>query len=428
MSARRKKAALTPWQRKRRRLLSVVGLAALLFSVVMFWRIQLASEVRWQIQGLRDAGVPLDLPSLNQRHPVPAETENGATEFRAAWMNLRIPDPVLMAQLPFKPNREIAVGKAIPPEQRTAMVALVTGNESSLAHCKAGAARKTTRYIETYTPSYDRSAMNAHLPMVNDLVSLLCSDSLLKSETGDSHGALDALGTALAVARSLEGDGLYESLSTQWELEKLVLTSLVRLLSQASYRAEELMVFSAYFSPERRVAQWQRMCDTEQCLFVSRFRQGRKRGFMRSVLIAGGVGDLNLRLYFGLAGAARSGFGATSEEQRRLQAEYQRLAAEVDGGPMIYRTTAIRMPPAPWNLMVAQWEEAVFADVFLAIFGYHAREGVYPATLDELVPDFFDDGLPTRLDSTPIPYAVHSDGFRIGDDDQWLATSTPVAP
>ncbi|MCF6284976.1 MAG: hypothetical protein L3K26_07285 [Candidatus Hydrogenedentes bacterium] len=417
----------TPWAKKRRRLIVLFALLVLLLSPALVWRVRLASEVCEQLAALRAVGRPTNIDELHESMMTLAPEENAATFFREAAAAYRDVALKHWDYLPFRGKAALPVGEALPEENRVAMEALVAANATALERLHAGAKCSRSRYIDRYQSSYGFSE-RPHVRATELLTNLLCCDAALLGDSGKTGEAIASLTTALALVASLSTDGMYTSLSRQWQLETRILAALKRLMGQADYTEEQLRPFRTQLSPGERIAQWQRMCDVEQSLFLSRIGQGRSRGMVRNLLLAGGVGDLNLRAYLGLMAEVRACFGVSQSEQQILAARHAAWEARIDAHPMVYVTLTMNFgqPPAHWAYMRTRWDEALVAETAFVVAAHKAKTGEYPTVLGAPTPTLSDGSL--------LNYEQIDGGFRLwrqseGQEpvDCWVVVPTPTA-
>jgi len=418
-STRPRRRARTPWARKRRRLLFVVGALFLLAVPPLAWRLSLAGEVRAALAMIEAEGRPTSLADLyGARDPLTPE-ENGATLYREASGAFRDASEELRESLPFRGAVKLPPGESLSPESLAAMEALVSINGPALALLREAAGKPACRHIETYELREERRDLS-HLDASDSLSTLLSCDAVLRAEGGDLAGAWGALSAALALARSLEDDGLYGSLLSQWRVESRILEALQHIAGAGKPPGEILDPIRFQINTARRIEAWRRMCDVEQALFLARLSAGRRRGVIRSlIVVAGGVGDLNLRAYLAVTADSRAAFGLPLTEQQPMMDRLEALRARAERRPILYVTLHLYRPLlfyGSWSYMRAMWDEAAVAETALAALAFRGEHGTYPETLSELEPDWLAAVPETLSGNSPLHYRREGHGFQIGRD------------
>lgn len=409
-TARTRRSGSTPWKRKRSRAIWMLCGLLLLFLPALVWRVRLASEVQDILDTYRELGRPLSLDDLPGSPIDPAD--NAATGYREAAAAYRTVSAVEHEALPFLSSQMLPVGQPLPADMRRAMASLVEHNQDALKSLYAAAALPMCQFVVHYEPVAGKIDLS-HRAACLTLSNLLCYDALLHADRGDVAAANRSLVAALAVAQSLENDGLFDSLRLQWQLEERILASLQWVAGAVVIEKEVLAKFREQFSPRHRAALWQRCCDVEQCLFLARIGRGSKGGMVRNILISAGLGHLNLRGYLSLMAGTRDGFGMTLAEQRPLMDRRVAVLAGLDRHPMLYMTLSFNLPPADWTYMRAMWDEAKVAEVGLAILAFRNKQGGYPESLGELVPGCLEV-VPLELTEGRTLHYEHLDrGFRL---------------
>lgn len=373
----RKPGVSPPWARKRKRVFMMFLVLLVLLSPALIWRLRLAREVNQLVATHHDQGRPLNSEELHGgADPISAE-ENGARDILAAVKGFQPFSQQQMAQLPFLPGQQPPVADGFADDQREAMASLVAANLDVLEHLHAGAEKPYIRYPEDYLVS-DGVAPTPHVATLSALVVLLCSDAVLAAESEDTASAWRALHTALAVIRSLGSDESLDSLYRQWTLETPLLHAVQRALGETPPGTEALTDFATYFTRERRTAQWQRACDVELSVFIARMRHGEQRGLFQGLLLAAGVGDLNLKVAFALYEPMRAGYGLSWMAQIPYEKAYREVHADIRDHSLLYATVRRRHQPAYWDVMRQTWNEVVLAELAFAVEAYRARHGDYP--------------------------------------------------
>ncbi len=373
----RKPGVSPPWARKRKRVFIMFLVLVVLLSPALIWRLRLAREVNQLVATHRDQGRPLNSEELHGGADALSGEENGAGDILAAVNGFQLFSQQQMAQLPFLPGQQRPLADSFADDQLDAMAALVAANLDVLEHLHAGAEKPYIRYPEDYLVS-DGMGPTPHVGTLSALVVLLCSDAVLEAESEDTASAWRALHTALAVIRSLGSDESLDSLYRQWTLETPLLHAVQRVLGETPPGTEALTDFATYFTRERRTAQWQRACDVELSVFIARMRQGEHRGLFQGLLLAAGVGDLNLKAAFALHEPMGAGYGLSRMEQMPYEKAYHELQADIREHSLLYATVQRRHQPADWEVMRQAWAEIVLAEVAFAVEAYRMAHGSYP--------------------------------------------------
>ena len=373
----RKPRVSTPWARKRNRVFVIFLVLVVLLSPALIWRLRLAREVNQLVATHREQARPLSIEELHGGADATAAEENGAGDILAAANAFQPFSQPQMERLPFLPGQQRPVADGFSDDQREAMAALVAANLDVLVRLQASAEKPYIRYPEEYLVSGNRGP-TPHVATMNALVVLLCSDAVLAAESEDTASAWRALHTALVVIRSLGSDESLDSLYRQWTLETQLLYAVQWVLGETPPGPEALTDFAAYFTRERRTAQWRRACDVELSVFIARMGQGENRELFRGLLLAAGVGDLNLKAAFALYEPMRAGFGLRPLEQLPYEKAYHQVQADIRDHGLLYATVQRRHQPAYWDVMRDTWDEVVLAEVALVVEAYRVAHGTYP--------------------------------------------------
>ncbi len=398
----------TPWARKRKRVFVVFLVFAVVLSPAVVWRLRLANEVHQLVAEHRERGLPLRVEVLHEGGDLFADSENGAQDLRTAARIFQGFSQQQKELLPFQPGRKPHAEIEFSDEQWGVITAVVAANREVLERLYAGAEKSYIRYPQEYL-SDDAMAAEPDADTLSAFAVLLCCDAVLAADAKDSASAWRALRAALAVIRSLGANGLLDTLYRQWELESGMLYALQWVLGETPADAVLLSDFAAYFTREQRVAQWQRACDVELSDFVTRLSGDQHRSLFQSLLIAAGVGDLNLKVAFSLYEPMRSGFGLPPEEQRAYETAYFEAQQELKGHGLLYATVRRHHEPPYWDVMRAACDEVVVAEHAFSIENYRITHGVYPES------DGLEGALGERMlsEGVTLEYEGGAMGYRL---------------
>lgn len=390
----------TPWARRRRRLITIALLILCLLAPGILWRARLAGEVRGQLAAYTARGLPVTLAALNQRLPDPPAEENAAVLYLDAYRTFRPPDDsvALRAETPSLENVE-------------AMAHLVATNGEALALLYRAAALEEARYIGTYNPGPLTDV--DHLQPLKTMSLLLRSQVVTATERGMPDEVSAGLRVMVALAHSLAHDGLYVSLLYQWELERQIQDTLQWVLPRVAMDVSELIDLERFFAAKRRDDAIRHMLETEQCLFVARIREGTRRNGIRTLLMASGVGDLNLRASLSLGDIALTWPTVPYAERMEVETRYAtKFRAEVDRR-ILLATLRGNGLPASWTFFRDQLDEARVAHIGLAVYRYRRVHGVYPETLAALVPDYLAASDLVLTTGKPAEWVVTEGGVEV---------------
>lgn len=368
----------TPWGRKRKRAFISFVVLVLLLSPALVWRLRLSGEVRQLVTTQREQG---RLLTIEEGHGGPEAflaEENGAGDIQEAVSGFQPFSQQHLERLPFLSGQQPPAADGFSEEQWEAMEGLVSANVDVVKRLLVAAEKPSIHYPEDYLARSDVGPTD-HVATLNALVVLLCCDALLAAESRDTASAWRSLHAALVVIRSLGSDESLDSLYRQWTLETQLLYTLQWVLGKSAPEGDALNAFEAWFTPERRTAQWQRACDVELSVFIARMGRSENRGLFRGLLLAAGVGDLNLKAAFALHEPMRSGFGLRPAEQLPHEKAYRQVHTDIQAHGLLYATVQRRHRPAHWDVMRQAWAEIVLAEVALAVEAYRVEHGDYPA-------------------------------------------------
>lgn len=381
-SGGRRPRARSPWAKKRRRLVVSLLVVGALLLPALIWRIAVSREARTLLAAREAAGQPLTMAQLNERFPVPTEGENGAELYREALKTYRDLPPDKLDLLLWMGKSRPVPGEALDPVVREATQEWLGSNADTLEKVKAAAERKQSRYVTPYQPAgYNELSVLDRLDVLADLT---CAAAVLLADSGDGAATSAALECALAVARSPEQDGLYNTLVRQWEMESQFLDALQYCLSRVDIAEPVLVAIEAQFGAGRRLDQIRQMVVVEQCLFLGRIREGRRRGMPRNILIATGVGDLNIGAHTRLMGEILDWTNAPVADratiERRFDAEVKKLSKRA----MLFLTVNVSRPPGYWGFYRKSLDQAALARSAMAVRRYYLVHGGYPDSLEAL--------------------------------------------
>lgn len=396
----------SPWARKRRRLLTVLAVLSALLIPALVWRAGVSRETRALLQAQEAAGRPVTLAQLNAQYLPPGATENAALLYKEALALYRdVPSDRLNA-LPYvgmeMPEPEVELG----PAMREATAAWLALNEGTLEKMRAASALKSSRYLSLYAPAgYNDLSTIGQLPILADLA---CAAAVYHADQNDSGRTDAALIDALALARSVGGDGLFFTLRQQWEMEEQVLGALQFAWSRIDVLEGTLNAFAAYFTPERRRDQIAHMATVEQCLFLARIREGHRRGMPRNILIATGVGDMNAQVHMQLMGAILEWADAPLALQPAIEERFRAGMEAAEKRALLFLTVKVSRPPGYWDYYRKALDQAALARVGLALYRYRGSHGRFPETLGELAPEIAQSSLVFPSNGQPIRYTKDS--------------------
>ncbi len=378
--ARRK--ARSPWAKKRRRLIVILLVVAAVLLPALIWRIGISREARMLLAAREAAGQPLTMAQLNTRFPVPTEGENGADLYREALAYYQDVTPAKLDLLLWMGKVRPVPGEALDPVVRDATSEWIGANAGTLEKLKVAAGRKQCRYVAPYHPAgYNELSVLDRLDVLADLT---CAAAVLFADSDDGAATSDALESALALARSPGQDGLYITLTRQWALEDQFLEALQYCLSRTEVAESVLQSVETHFGAGRRLDQIRHMLVVEQCLFLGRIREGRRRGMPRNILIATGVGDLNIGAHTRLMGEILDWTNAPVADrpaiERRFDAEMKKLSKRA----MLFLTVNVSRPPGYWGFYRKSLDQAALARAAMAVRRYSLAHGRYPDSLEAL--------------------------------------------
>lgn len=378
--ARRK--ARSPWAKKRRRLIVILLVVGALLLPALIWRIGVSREARMLLAAREAAGQPVTMAQLNERFPAPTEGENGADLYREALINYRDLPPDKLDLLLWMGRRRPVPGEALDPAVREATLEWLAANADTLEKVKGAAEYKQSRFVTHYQPAgYNDLSVLDRLDVLADLT---CAAAVLFADSDDGAATSDALESALALARSPGQDGLYITLTRQWAMEGQFLEALQYCLSRTEVAESVLQSVETHFGAGRRLDQIRHMVVVEQCLFLGRIREGRRRGMPRNILIATGVGDLNIGAHTRLMGEildwTKAPVADRTAIERRFDAEMKKLSKRA----MLFLTVNVSRPPGYWSFYRRSLDQAALARVAMAVRRYYLAQGRYPDSLETL--------------------------------------------
>ncbi len=376
-----RRKARSPWAKKRRRLIVILLVVSALLLPALIWRVGVSREARILLAAMEAAGQPLTMEQINTRFPAPAEGKNGAVLYRQALVDYRDLPPDKLDLLLWRGKKPVP-GEALDPAVREATLEWLGANAGTLEKLKAAAQREQCRYVAPYQPAgYNEPSVLDRLDVLADLT---CADAVLLADSHDGAATSDALACALALARSPGQDGLYNTLARQWAMEDQFLEALQYCLSRTEVAESVLQSVETQFGAGRRLDQIRHMVVVEQCLFLGRIREGRRRGMPRNILIATGVGDMNISAHVRLMGEIQDWTKAPVAErsaiERRFDAEMKKLSKRA----MLFLTVNVSRPPGYWSFYRKSLDQAALARAAMAVRRYYLAQGRYPDSLEAL--------------------------------------------
>jgi hypothetical protein len=402
--ARRK--ARSPWAKKRRRLIVILLVVAAVLLPALIWRIGVSREARMLLTAREASGQPVTMAQLNERFPAPAEEENGAELYGEALRTYRDLPPDKLDLLLWMGKRKPVPGEALDPVVRDATLEWLGANADTLEKVKAAAERKQCRYIAPYQPAgYNEFSIYGVLERLSDLA---CAAAVIEADRQDGVAASEALACALALARSPEQDGLYYTLVRQWEMEHQFVEALQYCLSRTEIAEPILAAVESQFGAGRRLQQIRHMVLVEQCLFLGRIREGRRRGIPRNILIATGVGDLNISAHLRPMDEILRWTDASLAErpiiEQHFDAEMKKLSKRAT-----FSTVKVSIPPGYWSFYRKSLDQAALVRAGVAVHRYYVARGRYPDTLEAL-----ETGL--SASERLLPSTGHAITYRVDRD------------
>ena len=414
------------WRRKRHRFYLGLLLVAIVLTPAIVWRLNLAAETDRMLTALQAQGSPITLEALNAERNTEEQGPTRAKVYLEAGAQSVSIDKALLEVLPYRGNNRPVAGMPLSPEMRRATEALVGANEGLLATLHEASALPAGRFIEAYD-LYSSIYDVAYLETCDWLVTILCCEAVLLDEQGNDRGAMASMQAALALLQAMESEALVPVVLSQWKLEARVADALQRILTPGAASIEDLEALRAQFDVSHRAARWQRACDVEQCLFLSRLRTGRHHGLTRSLLLAAGLGDLNVGAYLSLMAAARGGFGLSDEEQAPYRAQYNDVIRRLGRNSLLYGTVHASMPPAFFKHLRERTDESLAVAAALDVLIYDAENGAWPESLggasggaDRLL----TDGTALVFETVDGGFKLYSTSVEENRIDWWTCSST----
>ncbi len=378
----RRRKARSPWAKKRRRLIVILLVVGALLLPALIWRIGVSREARMLLAAMEAAGQPVTMKELNTRFPAPEEGKNGAVLYRQALADYQEVIPAKRDSVVYLGNVGPTPGIALDPAVRDATREWIDANAATLAPLKAASKLGECRFVAPYQPAGSNEL--SVLDRLDVLADLTCAAAVLFADSDDGAATSAALECALAVARSPEQDGLYNTLVRQWEMESQFLDALQYCLSRIDIAEPVLAAIEGQFGAGRRLEQIQHMVLVEQCLFLGRIREGRRRGMPRNILIATGVGDMNISAHTRLMGEIQDWTKAPVADrptiERRFDAEMKKLSKRA----MLFLTVNVSRPPGYWSFYRNSLDQAALARAAMAVRRFYLTQGRYPDSLEAL--------------------------------------------
>lgn len=378
--ARRK--ARSPWAKKRRRLIVKLLVVGALLLPALIWRIGVSREARMLLAAREAAGQPVTMAQLNERFPAPAEGENGAVLYQRALADYQEAIPTKRDSVVYLGSIGPTPGIALDPVVRDATREWIDANAATLAPLKAASKLGESRFVDPYQPAgYNDLSVLDRLDVLADLT---CAAAVLFADSDDGAATSDALESALALARSPGQDGLYITLTRQWAMEGQFLEALQYCLSRTEVAESVLQSVETHFGAGRRLDQIRHMVVVEQCLFLGRIREGRRRGMPRNILIATGVGDLNIGAHTRLMGEILDWTKAPVAERPAIERHFDAEMKKLSKRAMLFLTVNVSRPPGYWSFYRRSLDQAALARVAMAVRRYYLAQGRYPDSLETL--------------------------------------------
>lgn len=398
----------SPWRRKRRRLVSILVVGALLVVPPVLWRVGVSRETRELLRAQETAGKPVTLTQLNSRNELIPEEDNGAVIYRKALAVYQELQPESKA--PFS-GEVPSPGSVLSEDLRAELKAWLDANGTVFETMRAASAHQESRYLYPYKPmGYNDLDVFGGL---SQLSTLACASAVYHANECDLDGTMAALMDMLALAHSLESEGVFSALARQWEIEGLALDTVQFAMSKVVLPVNIVPLIMGRITPELRRAQLAKMVAVEQCLFLARVREGHRKGMMRNVLIASGVGDLNLRAYLRLMACVDAWTAAPLVEQPEIERQFAKLSTGAEKNGLLFMTTNLWKPPGYWAYYRRGLDQAALAQLGLALYGFRAREGRFPDSLDALLPILSEAALTLPSNGKRIQYREVEGGVEV---------------
>lgn len=385
MSRRGKGGA--PWRAKRRRMIGLVGLVLVVLMPALIWRANLASRAREALEQQRALG----RLEVGPWDGVSEEAFRRSSEGDSREVDVP-PDP-LAEFLPYSggKSKALLVEEDWTPEVLQVAGGWVSAHEAVLAGWKTESGEgELTR---TWGLPWDERRQR--------IVDLAYGAAIVHGAQGDGAVAERALTILSALALEPEVLGPEARIPGIYGLHRAVEFASARVMLEPAV-VDGLI---AALAPERQLRALAERARFEQRMVLSRMREGRNRGFRRLILLATGVGDLNVIASARTTDLVVGWCEGTVAERSALESAYDEYLGRLRSWGGLYGTVGNAISGIPGRHWAGVLDQLAVMRAGLAVWRHRGETGAYPESLEGLagqLPEgalaLFSDGSPLRLE------------------------------
>lgn len=390
-----------------------------------------------RLAALKEKGLPVNVAELDQFYSLPADATNAASFYEQAFAGFIRYDH---AHTNAPTWHESTLGKAYPPGMMNFLDQWIATNQTSLKLLHEGAKHPACRFQRDYTASH--AARFHWLHEFMPCVRLLCWDAYLKAESGDMVGAIDSLGSAIAITDSVAKiPEIYGHRLGLGGLEH-VAYRLEEILNRHQIRDEQLTSLSRLFKNRETTNSLRRAHVGEMCtgldILETPFQQGSplklgdryaKESTFDKIMNSATLGLLKAS---GLWGRNREFFvDVYARYIKALEMPFPAALRETETVEVYAKSQFLKSKAVltffflHWTPGSAQREARRIATLrtaqtAIAVERFRlANNGTLPLSLNELTPVFLPSILNDPFDGKPLRYRPLEKGFvvySIGED------------
>jgi hypothetical protein len=385
--------------------------------------------LRAKIDGIRAAGDPVTFAELDAWYKIPTFTENAAGYITDAFACLRLPEGEEREPLVLFGSAKLPPRTQPLDEQAQALVGTVLAdNETALKLLHAGASIPHCRYPIDLGEGH--AVLTPHIAHFRNAVRLLSLKAIWHTERNELAEAVDALVSALGIARSLVQEPLIMSQLVRQGCQSLTVSTFELIINRTPFADQQLIELERALSVAYDPNALARAFVGERCGGLALFRdpqmtvgmfptQGGLARVVVGLLRAIGLLDIGQATYIDVMAENIQAAQLPPHERHAAAKAIERKLAQMHKAhawlrefmPALNRTI---------ELDVADMARILTTRAAVAVERYRLAAGQLPGQLDDLVPRYLDrvpqdpfDGRPlryTKLEKGYVIYSVGTDG------------------
>jgi hypothetical protein len=428
--------------------LLLIALVAYVAFFIYWTKHQIAAE--FARIDLLDPGWRLE--ELEARRTKMPDAENSA--LRALQASALIPRPWPAARLPSSPGEvplqnllEVPADRRLSTGQVELLTAELTSAKAAVKEARSLAEMPRGRHDINYQDNVV-AILLPHCSAMREVAQLMRYDAMLRAEQGDADGALESCRAMANAGRSIGEEPFFICSLVRMAIRSVVNVSLERTLAQARPTEPALASMQRLLEDDETAPLLLHGARGERALMHHLFEAAKSgkisHGEVKAMLASMGLPDNELIVLFFFGTSARNELAVLRYETEiveaaklppHLQSErMSQIEATSKQQPMIARMfipAAGRVTEA-FHRTLAELRSDIVA---LSVERYRLAHGVWPASLDDVVPKYLREIPLDPFNGRPLNYRRLGDGvviYSVGpdheDNDGHIARDQPKGP